>query len=187
MAKAEYKSAIRSRKLINAALADLLLEKPLDKITVTDVVRKAEINRGTFYAHYQDINDVINHWIEGAFSQIRTALSEPPKDLKKVPHILLVKIQKILERDLEFYRKIMNSSAAVLIKEQLVSVVLEYMLEHEREFSNGSYELYGLKVRFCAGGLSNLYGDWFAGNLAISLDELTIQAEKIIESFIEVA
>ena len=51
MAKAEYRSAIRSRKLINEALADLLTEKPLDKITVTDVVSRADINRGTFYAH----------------------------------------------------------------------------------------------------------------------------------------
>lgn len=48
MAKAEYRSSIRSKQLINAALADLLQEKPLDKITVTDVVRRAGINRGTF-------------------------------------------------------------------------------------------------------------------------------------------
>ena len=68
MAKAEYRSAIRSRKLINEALVDLLLEKQLDKITVTDVVKRAEINRGTFYAHYKDIKDVINHWVEEAFS-----------------------------------------------------------------------------------------------------------------------
>ena len=31
MAKAEYRSAVRSRKLINAALGDLLQEKPLDR------------------------------------------------------------------------------------------------------------------------------------------------------------
>ena len=46
------------------ALADLLQEKPLDKITVTDVVRRAGINRGTFYAHYMDISDVIQHLYE---------------------------------------------------------------------------------------------------------------------------
>ena len=64
MARAEYRSAIRSRKLINAALADLLQEKPLDKITVTDVVNRAQINRGTFYAHYADIPDVIQNLIQ---------------------------------------------------------------------------------------------------------------------------
>ena len=74
MAKAEYRSAVRSRKLIKAALADLLQEKPLDKITVTDVVNRAQINRGTFYAHYTDIPDVIHHLIQHTFSNIQEVL-----------------------------------------------------------------------------------------------------------------
>jgi restriction endonuclease len=48
MAKAEYRSSLRSKKLISKALANLLTEKPLDQITVTDVVSRADINRGTF-------------------------------------------------------------------------------------------------------------------------------------------
>ena len=48
MAKAEYKSAIRSRRMIQHALVELLQEKELDKITVTDIVTRADINRGTF-------------------------------------------------------------------------------------------------------------------------------------------
>ena len=52
MSKAEYRSAVRSRQLINAALADLLQEKALEKITVTDIVRRAGINRGTFYRQH---------------------------------------------------------------------------------------------------------------------------------------
>ena len=74
MAKAEYRSAVRSRKLINDALADLLTEKPLDKITVTDVVNRADINRGTFYAHYRDIPDAVDHLIQQTFSAIRDAM-----------------------------------------------------------------------------------------------------------------
>lgn len=56
MAKAEYKSAIRSRRMIQRALVELLQEKELDKITVTDIVTRADINRGTFYAHYADLS-----------------------------------------------------------------------------------------------------------------------------------
>ena len=74
MAKAEYRSAVRSRKLINEALVDLLTEKPLDKITVTDVVKRADINRGTFYAHYRDIPDVVDHLIQQTFSAKRDAM-----------------------------------------------------------------------------------------------------------------
>ena len=57
--KAEYKSAKRSRKLIRSAFAKLLLEKPIEKITVTDIVKEADLNRGTFYAHYQSPYSVV--------------------------------------------------------------------------------------------------------------------------------
>ncbi len=56
--KAEYRSAIRSRKLIRQAYVELIKEKDIDKITVMDVVNKADINRGTFYAHYKSVFDV---------------------------------------------------------------------------------------------------------------------------------
>lgn len=184
MAKAEYRSAIRSRKLINAALADLLQEKSLDKITVTDVVKRAEINRGTFYAHYADIPDVINHLIQQTFANIRDAFSQQTGPLADVPNVLMRRIQAYLEEDLDLYRKIMNSSAAALMQEQLVNIVLDYLLQHEKDYTIGNYEQYELAIRFCAGGLSNLYRDWFAGKLTLTLDELTCEAEKLLVGII---
>ena len=184
MAKAEYKSAIRSKKLINNALADLLQEKPLDKITVTDVVRRAEINRGTFYAHYTDISDVMNHLIEQTFLRIRDAISEAPNALTEVPKVLLLKVQEILEEDMEFYQKVLNSNVSAVMQDRLIDFVLEYLFEHEEDFSFGSHEQYVLTVRFCAGGLSNLYREWFAGKLPLTLDELTETASMMIKKII---
>ena len=40
MQKAEYRNAIRSKQLIHNAIAELLHEKPLDKITVSDVLSR---------------------------------------------------------------------------------------------------------------------------------------------------
>lgn len=184
MAKAEYRSAIRSRQLIKAALADLLQEKPLDKITVTDVVNRAQINRGTFYAHYADIPDVIQHLIQQAFSSIQEALSQPPQQLTDIPQVLLKQVQTFLEEDLDFYRKVMNSSASALMQEQLVETVLEYLLQRNQVYAIQNHEQYVFIIRFCAGGLSNLYRDWFAGKLHITLDELTNQACKLLSTVI---
>jgi len=180
MAKAEYRSAIRSRKLINDALADLLQEKPLDKITVTDVVTRADINRGTFYAHYRDIPDVVDHLIQQTFSAIRDAVDGQNLSPADIGHTLLTTIQSILEEDLFFYRKILNSSASAIMQEQLVAIVLEFMLEQKDKFFLGSQEEYQIAIRFCAGGLSNLYRDWFSGKLPFSLSELTMVGEGLI-------
>lgn len=184
MAKAEYRSAIRSRKLINEALADLLTEKPLDKITVTDVVRRADINRGTFYAHYKDIPDVVDHLIQQTFSVIRDAMIAQSTTDVNIEHTLLTTIQSILEEDLSFCRKILNSSASAIMQSQLVAVVTEFMLEHKDRFYPGSQEEYQIAIRFCAGGLSNLYRDWFSGKLPYSLEELTQVGERLVRRII---
>lgn len=184
MAKAEYRSAVRSRRLIVAALADLLQEKSLDKITVTDVVNRAQINRGTFYAHFTDIPDVIHYLIHGIFATIQQAISEEPKTLADIPHVLLKKIQSFLEEDIEFCQKVMNSSASLMMQQQLIEFVLEYMLQHEDVYGFGDHRRYEMSIRFCAGGLGNLYRDWFAGKLDISLDQLTLEAENLVSHII---
>jgi AcrR family transcriptional regulator len=185
MAKAEYRSSIRSKKLIISALADLLQQKPLDKITVTDVVNRAQINRGTFYAHFADVPDVIHHLILGVFTTIRQALTDEYRDLKQIPHVLLQRIQQYLEEDMEFCHKVMNSGAAQMMQEELVRLVMDYMLQHESVYGFGDHRLYELSIRFCAGGLVNLYMDWFAGKLDLTLDQLTLEAEKMVQRIID--
>lgn len=184
MAKAEYRSAVRSRKLINEALADLLTEKPLDKITVTDVVRRADINRGTFYAHYKDIPDVVDHLVQQAVSVIRAVLITQTGPESNIEHVLLSAIRMLLEEDISFYRKILNSNASSIMQEQLVTIVTDFMLEHKDRFYPGDYEDYLITIRFCAGGLTNLYRDWFAGKLSCSLEELTRIGETMLCKFV---
>lgn len=184
MAKAEYRSAIRSRKLINDALADLLQEKPLDKITVTDVVSRADINRGTFYAHYRDIPDVVDHLIHQTFSVLRDAMIDQADTTASAGKALLTTLQSILEEDLPFYQKILSSSASSIMQEQLVAVIIDFLLEHKNRFFGGSQEEYMISIRFCAGGLSNLYRDWFSGKFDCTLSELTQISEAMIRKTI---
>lgn len=50
---------IRTKESIRDALVELIEEKGFDAITVKDITTRARINRGTFYAHYQDKFDLI--------------------------------------------------------------------------------------------------------------------------------
>lgn len=42
----------KTKRALRAALLDLMKEKPIDAITTTELCRRAEVNRNTFYAHY---------------------------------------------------------------------------------------------------------------------------------------
>lgn len=45
---------VRTKEAIRNAVVELMEEKGFDAITVKDITNRAKINRGTFYAHYQD-------------------------------------------------------------------------------------------------------------------------------------
>lgn len=50
---------MRSKKAISNALIALIKEKDFKTITITDIVNKAGVNRGTFYKHYAYKDDII--------------------------------------------------------------------------------------------------------------------------------
>lgn len=61
---------------IGVAFKQLLLEKPVTKITINDIAQKAGINRQTFYYHFRDIIELVE-WLcnvdaEEALKQNRT-------------------------------------------------------------------------------------------------------------------
>ena len=48
-----------TKALIADAFAQLLEEKPYNRITVRDIVERCGVNRNTFYRHYQDIPSLL--------------------------------------------------------------------------------------------------------------------------------
>ncbi len=48
-----------TKRALEASLKKLLLEKPLHKITVSDITEDCGINRMTFYYHFKDIYDLV--------------------------------------------------------------------------------------------------------------------------------
>lgn len=50
---------IKTKKLIKQALGELIEEKGFDHVSIKDLTQRANINRGTFYLHYQDKYDLL--------------------------------------------------------------------------------------------------------------------------------
>ena len=53
-----------TEKAILSTFEEMLEEKNFDHITVTELVKRCDISPNTFYYHYQDINDLLDHWIK---------------------------------------------------------------------------------------------------------------------------
>ena len=83
----------------------LLKEKDLSKITVTDIVNRADINRATFYAHYPDVRGVTEEIENEIIAKMLEVLKEFEfTNFFRNPTPLLLQLSRYLEEDAEFYR-----------------------------------------------------------------------------------
>lgn len=64
---------------IKKAYSNALHHKPLDKITVSELCKASEINRSTFYLHYQDAYAVLEEMLD----EVLDSMEIPPEDYFK--------------------------------------------------------------------------------------------------------
>ena len=118
----------RTRQLIEQAFDELLAEKNFDSITVQDVTERAQINRATFYAHFEDKYALLDHSIRQKFLQeiegrVLNACHYTPENLRML--ILTV---------CEFQVKLNTSCAqsqkqfAPLVEKQIKEQIYELLL-----------------------------------------------------------
>ena len=72
----DNRSTRRTRSAIREALTEMLALKPVGKITVQELIDRANICRTTFYAHYEDIYDLLSEVEDDILSEIREGLEE---------------------------------------------------------------------------------------------------------------
>lgn len=88
-----------TKKLLANSLKELMQEKAFDKISISDICDKCQMNRKSFYYHFRDKYDLVN-WI---FDVEFTAVIE--NQLNKSTLEIMHTMNELLYKDRAFYRK----------------------------------------------------------------------------------
>lgn len=67
-----------TKRALEASLKNLLLQKPLSKITISDITEDCGINRMTFYYHFKDIYDLVE-WSCQEDASMRSRATRPTR------------------------------------------------------------------------------------------------------------
>ena len=73
---AENRSVRNTKRRLREGLLQLLEGKPINEISVKELTELVDVNRGTFYFHYQDIYDLLRDMETEFFDQFDRTLSE---------------------------------------------------------------------------------------------------------------
>lgn len=107
------RSTVRTKKAVKHAFSELIEEKGLDSLTVSDIARSAGINRGTFYLHYVDKDDLKKQLESEALDAIRDRLfnseeSNPNDPVDVIPYVAILSALEYVSEDFEFIKAIIG-------------------------------------------------------------------------------
>ena len=180
----EYRSAVRSRRMIRSAFLELLREKSYEKITVTDIVNRADINRSTFYAHYPDVRGLVEEIVGEIIDRsVELAREMDIQQFFEDPLPYLQKLNSYGLENAELYKLLSRSDFAPRQMEQ-VKLTLSQRLTSAVEIPEHirSSVDFQIQMNFFLGGVFNTYVLWLQGNLLCTPDDIARQMALFIQN-----
>jgi AcrR family transcriptional regulator len=99
--------AARTRTRLGMAFIQLIHEKPIEDVTVQDVLDRAFIGRSTFYLHFRDKNDLLLSQLE-MFCEIQSSVlvESKEKSLRVMP---VAEMFEHIAKQVRFYRILVDA------------------------------------------------------------------------------
>lgn len=181
--KKRYRNAIRYHNLIREAFLTLLKEKPMGKISVTDVVNTAGINRSTFYSHYPDIHGIVEEFQAEFVERMMSVLSNfDYSEFLKDPMPLLWEFNNCLEDKEDIYRLFYQVDDIKPYLESLKDIFNDFILTHPtipKELR--ASKTFELRIYQFSGGITNMYQQWLMGKLQCTSQDIVMEVGHLIK------
>jgi len=110
----------RTHRLLREAFIDLISEQGYDSIRVEDILKRADIGRTTFYAHFKDKRALLENVADIFDSKYQADLAK--RSLDEDGNIPLVAVQKVFEsfeRNAPFFGMVLESRDVPLLYERV--------------------------------------------------------------------
>lgn len=132
---------VKTKEVLHESLLGLLKEKSLHNISVTEICREAQINRGTFYLHYGKVEDLFEEYFKEIMKDLMDSYMEPYK------HVRILQVRQLdpstirifhhIEKFKKFYRivfsKYVPMSYYYLLFDQVKELLKEDLERYDSE------------------------------------------------------
>lgn len=186
----EYKNSARSRKKIQEAVFTLIKEnKGLKSVTVSAVVKKAGVNRGTFYNHYKDIEDVIEDVEDTLIRSFDATLYDNKiRSIDELSVLFFTSLTEFLKKNEEGFKSIVhyipiniyNDFHNKLLKSYRTFIVKN--LNFLPSYKNNSILI---TSEIVSSGVAATYLAYFKNELDVTLDDISNNAISIVKKISE--
>ena len=111
----QNRSVRNTKKRLRESLMKLVLRKQLGSITVKELTSDADVNRSTFYFHYQDVKAMVKEMEDSFFEDFATTLSA----IDQKSHDSITILVKCLENHMDLCKIVLGENGDMEFLEQM--------------------------------------------------------------------
>lgn len=177
----------KTKSSIKQAMISLLNEKDIEKITIQDISNKADINRGTFYLHFEDKYILLDEMEDECISELKMLtqfdkiLGDSAEETAQLfIENVLTNIFNHIQDNIDFYSTILKIDRTSRLEEKISSLIKNNMLNYmsvEKEI-DGIPEMYFYS--YVSDATISFIKYWVQDEHRIPVDELTHHLFKIV-------
>ena len=173
-----------TKLMIRKAYAELLKERQDKKITVKDLCERADVNRGTFYSHYKDVDDLQNQII----GQFKSLLEDTfidflsTVDVENLSTTDFIKgLLKSIYANKDFCEILLYSGNSQSLLSEILDMAKNLVNNfYTKLFKDKSIEEINFWYNFVAGGAVFVILNWINEEFKEPIDKLSNELNEII-------
>ncbi|MGI2326792.1 TetR/AcrR family transcriptional regulator [Planococcus sp. YIM B11945] len=166
---------VKTKEALKEAMVELLKEKTLKSISITEVCRKAKVNRGTFYSHYGQVEDLFEDYFKDIMKDLTDSYLEPYKHVPKLETKQLnpatIRIFHHIANYEQFYN-IVFSHAAPMSYYYLLFDHIQQLMENDFGLRHVAGEDMNMISAYQANAIIGLAIEWHRQNFRQTANEM---------------
>lgn len=167
----------KTKSAIHKAFIQLIQTKEYHSITITEIASIANIDRKTFYLHYNSIDDVLKEFALEASEAVRILLQQSqPFDIT----IFFQGLTKIMQDNISFYRHVSSTTSYAFFLNQCKNILKTSLKDSFFVKSGLSENVFDIYSEFIASGIIGIYTNWLISNSQMDLAEFTSHATDAV-------
>lgn len=157
-----------TREAICTALVLLMKKESFNKISITDIVRRAGVSRTAYYSNYSSKQEILYDLVDSLISEVNQKLlpyTDERTGKAKQPRIFIKVMFEVFYEQQNIYKTLYNAHFNHIILDRLNDSMLSHLKDRSDE---NIYRIY-----FNAGALYNVFSKWIQSDLSKTIDEMT--------------
>lgn len=172
---------IKTKHAIFKAFVELLNEKDVNQITITDIAKKANINRKTFYNYYSNAYEVMeeieNLTVEAFINNMGTVEFTNMADFLTE---IFIKFTETVNNDLQFFNLLFKTNNRSFLIVKILEALKKYVQKRIEESNELDMRRFEVVSNFYLSGVLSVYMNWFMNNYDQSIEEISALLTELV-------